>query len=91
MEAALPWVILQAFGSVIAVFMLVKSYQLGDATYVSVFEYSVMIFGPVFAWVALGQALGVWQIFGIGLIVFAGGIIAIRSGGEGVQLEAEPG
>ncbi|GAA6193139.1 DMT family transporter [Phaeobacter sp. NW0010-22] len=91
MEDALPWVILQAFGSVIAVFMLVKSYQLGDATYVSVFEYSVMIFGPVFAWIAFGQALGVWQIFGIGLIVFAGGIIAIRSGSEGVQLEAKPG
>lgn len=91
MGAAMPWVILQAIMSVVAVFMLIKSYQLGDATYVSIFEYSVMIFGPVFAWVTLGQTLGMWQIFGIGLIVLAGVIIALRSQGEGVQLEVEPG
>lgn len=76
---AWPWVLVQAFGSVTAVFLLIKAYQLGEPSHVAVFEYSVMIFGPLFAWVALGQIIGFWQIFGIGLIIGAGVIIAIRS------------
>ncbi|TMV09670.1 DMT family transporter [Ruegeria sediminis] len=80
MGGAAPWVVLQAVGSSLAVFMLIKAYQLGEPSYVAVFEYSVMIFGPLFAWVALGQTLGAPQILGVGLIAFAGGIIALRSG-----------
>ena len=79
MDGAAPWVLLQAVGSSIAVYMLIKAYQLGEPSYVAVFEYSVMVFGPLFAWVALGQAIGAPQIIGIGLIAFAGGIIALRS------------
>ncbi|MEP4702730.1 MAG: DMT family transporter, partial [Parasphingorhabdus sp.] len=52
MWEALPLVLLQAVGSVCGVFMIIKAYQLGEPSYVSVFEYSVMIFGPLFAWVA---------------------------------------
>lgn len=79
MWQALPWVGLQAIGSVISVFLIIKAYQLGEPSFVSVFEYSVMIFGPLFAWVAFGQAITFWQIFGITLIAGAGGIIAVRS------------
>ncbi len=79
MWSALPWVVLQAVGSVIGVFLIIKAYQLGEPSFVSVFEYSVMIFGPLFAWVAFGQAITFWQIIGIGLIAGAGGIIAVRS------------
>lgn len=79
MGDAVFWVVVQAVGSVTAVFMLIKAYQLGEASYVAVFEYSVMIFGPVFAWAVLGQGLGIWQIVGIALIALAGSIIAIRS------------
>jgi drug/metabolite transporter (DMT)-like permease len=74
-----PWVTMQAVGSVAGVFLIVKAYQLGDPSHVSVFEYSIMIFGPLFAWVAFGQQVTFWQIFGIVLIVVAGGIIAVRS------------
>lgn len=79
MDDALVWVVVQAVGSVTAVFMLIKAYQLGEPSYVAVFEYSVMIFGPVFAWAVLGQGLGLWQMAGIGLIALAGSIIALRS------------
>lgn len=79
MGAAGPWVLVQAVGSLAAVFMLIKAYQLGEPSQVSVFEYSVMVFGPLFAWVALGQVLGPWQVAGIALIAVAGGIIALRS------------
>ena len=76
---ALPLVLLQAIGSVCGVFMIIKAYQLGEPSYVSVFEYSVMIFGPLFAWLALGQQVGGWQVLGIGFIALAGIIIAFRS------------
>jgi drug/metabolite transporter (DMT)-like permease len=38
-----------------------------------------MIFGPLFAWVALGQTIGVMQIFGIGLIATAGAVLGWRA------------
>ena len=79
MEAALPWVALQAVGSTAAVFMLIKAYQLGEPSYVAVFEYSVMIFGPLFAWVVMGQGIGPLQIAGIALIAAAGAVLAWRA------------
>lgn len=79
MEAALPWVALQAVGFTAAVFMLIKAYQLGEPSYVAVFEYSVMIFGPLFAWVVMGQGIGPLQIAGIALIAVAGAVLAWRA------------
>ena len=79
MDAAWPWVALQAVGSTVAVFMLIKAYQLGDPSYVSVFEYSVMIFGPLFAWVVTGQGIAPLQVAGIGLIATAGIVLGWRS------------
>lgn len=79
MWTAAPWVVLQAFGSCAGVFLIIKAYQLGEASYVSVFEYSVMIFGPVFAFFTYGQTVGPMQIIGIAFIALAGIIIAVRS------------
>jgi len=79
MQRALPWVVVQAVGSVAGVFLIIKAYQQGEPSYVSVFEYSVMVFGPLFAWVAFGQPVGPWQVAGIALIAAAGAIIAVRS------------
>lgn len=79
MWQAAPWVLVQAVGSVAGVFLIIKAYQLGEPSYVSVFEYSVMIFGPLFAWFAFGQPVGWFQVAGIVLIAAAGGIIAVRS------------
>lgn len=80
MQDAVPWIIVQAVGSTIAVFMLIKAYQVGEPSYVAVFEYSVMIFGPLFAWVAFGQSIGLMQIGGIGLIATAGALLGWRAG-----------
>lgn len=76
---ALPLVVLQAVGSVAGVFLIIRAYQLGEPSYVSVFEYAVMVFGPVYALWAFGQTIGPWQVAGIGLIVLAGAVIALRS------------
>ncbi len=78
MQEALPWVAVQAVGSTIAVFMLIKAYQLGEPSYVAVFEYSVMIFGPLFAWIVFAQTLGPMQIIGIGMIASAGALLGWR-------------
>lgn len=75
----LPWVVVQAVGSLVGVFLIIRAYQMDDPTNVAVFEYSVMVFGPLFAWVLFGQTLGVWQGIGIGLIAAAGVTIALRS------------
>ncbi|NVO55823.1 DMT family transporter [Rhodobacteraceae bacterium B1Z28] len=80
MQPALLWIAIQAVGSTFAVFMMIKAYQVGEPSYVAVFEYSVMIFGPVFAWIALGQELGGIQIAGIGLIAVAGALLGWRAG-----------
>lgn len=79
MWTSAPWVGLQVAGSVVAVFLIIRAYQIGEPSYVAVFEYSVMIFGPMFAWVAFGQPVTSWQAVGIALIAAAGGIIAVRS------------
>ncbi|WP_050603295.1 DMT family transporter [Ruegeria sp. 6PALISEP08] len=79
MAPAMLWIAIQAVGSTAAVFMLVKAYQVGEPSYVAVFEYSVMIFGPLFAFVALGQTLGIMQISGIVLIAAAGALLGWRS------------
>lgn len=76
---AAPWIFVQAVGSVIGVFLIIRAYQLGAPSYVSVFEYTVMIFGPAFAWIAFDQALSLVQLSGIALIAVAGAVIAMRS------------
>ncbi|WP_209503242.1 MULTISPECIES: DMT family transporter [unclassified Ruegeria] len=79
MGPAIPWLVTQAIGSTIAVFMLIKAYQVGEPSYVAVFEYSVMIFGPLFAFVAFGQTIGVFQISGILMIAAAGLLLGWRA------------
>lgn len=74
----------QAVFSVAGVFLIIRAYQIGEASYVAVFEYSVMIFGPLFAWLAFGQTLGPVQMIGIVMIAIAGAIIALRSRSDSV-------
>ena len=87
---AWPYLLMQVFGSVIGVSMLNRAYQMGEASHVAVFEYSIMIFGPFFGWWLLGQPVTWVQGAGIALIVLAGVIIAVRSM-EAVGLDPRPG
>jgi drug/metabolite transporter (DMT)-like permease len=63
----------------VGVFLLIRAYQWGEASQVSVLEYSIMIFGPFFAWLFMGQSITLMMMAGIALIMVAGGIIAVRS------------
>ena len=78
-ETIFPYIAMQAVISVAGVFLLIRAYQWGEASQVSVLEYSIMIFGPFFAWLFMGQSITLMMMVGIGLIMIAGGIIAVRS------------
>ena len=77
--AALPFILLQAVGSVLGVGLIIRAYQLGSASYVAVYEYSVFISGPFFAWMLFGQTVTAVQTGGILLVAAAGIVIAWRS------------
>ncbi len=69
----------QAVGSIAGVLLLTRGYQLGEASYVSINEYSMIVFASLFAWLMWGQTLGVIALIGIALIILSGIIIALRS------------
>jgi drug/metabolite transporter (DMT)-like permease len=48
-------------------------------TYVSIFEYSMLIFASTTAWVLFGDRLGPLGFVGIGVIIITGIVIAVRS------------
>lgn len=78
MTEALPYILLQAVGASLGVALLNRAYQIGEASHVTVFEYSVMAFGPFFGWWLLGQQITWAQGAGIVLIAGAGILIAVR-------------
>ena len=59
-----------------------RAYQVGGASIVAIFEYSVFLFGSVFALMLFGQTVDFWQGVGFALIIFGGVIIVLRSGRE---------
>ncbi|MGB7317094.1 MAG: DMT family transporter [Planktotalea sp.] len=77
----LTWVLIvvQAVGSLIGVGFLIRAYQSGEPSFVAVFEYSVFIFGPLFAYLLFGQGIAAQQMIGIAMIAAAGSLIALRS------------
>ena len=79
MEGVAWLVVGHVLGSIVGVFCLTKAYQLGEASQVAVFEYSIMIFGPAFAWAWFGQSMSLMQMGGVALIIAAGAVIALRS------------
>lgn len=79
-DATMIWVVIaQAVGSIIGVVLLTRGYQLGEASYVAINEYSLIVFASFFAWLMWGQLLGPFALVGIALIILSGGIIALRS------------
>ncbi len=73
------WVMVQAFGSLIAVGLLTRGYQLVEVSFVAVFEYAFLISAAFWAYMLWGQTLDMRSLLGIGLIIVAGVIIAVRS------------
>lgn len=77
--AAWVWILAQAAGSIVAVGAITRAYQIGEASYVAVFEYSLMVFAPLWAWVLWREDVGPSTMAGVSLIMLAGAVIAWRS------------
>ncbi|HCP82222.1 MAG TPA: EamA/RhaT family transporter [Octadecabacter sp.] len=79
-DSRMVWVTLaQAVGSIIGVGLLTRGYQLGEASYVAINEYSLIVFAAVFGWIMWGQTLGVIALIGVACIIASGSIIALRA------------
>jgi drug/metabolite transporter (DMT)-like permease len=72
------WTTVQAVGSLLGIGLIFRGYQLGEASAVAVFEYSLLVFASFWAWVLWGQTVGLLAICGMVLIALAGVVIALR-------------
>lgn len=73
------WTFVQAAGSLIAVAMLMRAYQIAEASRVSVFEYLNLPLAAFWGWLLWGEQLGVWAVLGMAFITLAGAMIALRA------------
>lgn len=69
------WSAVQAVGSILAVGLITRAYQIGSASYLAAFEYSLLVFGGFWAWILFGQTMSAMAFVGIALILFSGGFI----------------
>ena len=70
---------MQAAGSLIGVGLMVRAYQLAEASQVAVFEYLLLIASAIWGAVLWGQSFGAGAILGMAAIIGAGAIIALRA------------
>lgn len=72
----LGWTFVQAAGSLLGVGLVIKAYQMAEATTVSVFEYAILPISAGWTWLLWGETLDWTAWIGIALITLAGVIIA---------------
>lgn len=77
---ALSWwiILLQAVVSVGAIACLMKAYLTGDAPIVSIFEYTLLIFASVTAYILFGAVVSPLGLLGMGVIIGSGLVVAWR-------------
>jgi drug/metabolite transporter (DMT)-like permease len=76
--AMLFWIAAQAVGAMIGILCIFRAYQIGEASQVAIFEYSLLIFASAWAWYLWGQAVPPLGLLGMALIIASGTTIAIR-------------
>lgn len=69
------WTFVQAAGSLLGVGLMVRAYQVAEASRVSVMEYVILPASAAWTWVLWGQGLSILATLGMGLIVAAGVLI----------------
>lgn len=71
------WTFVQAAGSLLGVGMMIRAYQITDASKASVLEYIILPASAFWTWVIWGKGLEPLAVIGMALIVVAGSIIAL--------------
>lgn len=72
-------IVVQGVGSLIGVGLSIRAYQLADASFVAVFENTLLVFATVWAVILWGEVPDTLGLVGLACIAAAGVIIAIRS------------
>lgn len=72
------WTFVQAAGSLLAVGMMIRAYQIADAGRVAILEYVILPASAFWTWALWDETLGPMAVAGIALIFTAGLIIALR-------------
>ena len=73
------WTVVQGLGSLIAVSGLIRGYQIAEPTYITVFEYSFLIFAGFWGWVLWKELPDAIGFIGIAAIIGAGIVITVRT------------
>jgi drug/metabolite transporter (DMT)-like permease len=73
------WTFVQAAGSLVGVGMMIRAYQITDASKASVLEYVILPASAFWTWVLWGTGLAPLAVAGMVLIVAAGSMIALRA------------
>ena len=78
-QAFWVWTFVQAAGSLLGVGLMVRAYQIADATRVSVIEYTILPASAAWSWVIWGEVLSAIAVLGMAMIVAAGIWIALKA------------
>ncbi len=78
------WTFIQAAGSLLGVGLMVRAYQVADATRVSVFEYAILPASAAWSWLIWGEVLTPMAVAGMAMIVAAGIMIALSAKDAGL-------
>ena len=78
-QAFWVWTFVQAAGSLLGVGLMVRAYQIADATRVSVIEYTILPASAAWSWVIWGEVLSPIAVLGMAMIVAAGIWIALKA------------
>ena len=73
------WTFFQAAGSLFGVGMMIRAYQIAEASRVSVFEYMILPASAFWGWLIWSEVLTPLAIVGMVLIAAAGVVIALRA------------
>lgn len=74
---AWAWTVAQAVFSLVAVGLVIRAYQLGEASHVAPFEYALLPFAMLWGFVLLGDTVDGAALAGLGLIVLSGGATSL--------------
>jgi drug/metabolite transporter (DMT)-like permease len=72
------WTVAQAGLALIAVGLIIRAYQVGEASFVAVYEYALLVFAVLWGWLLRGETVDAWAMAGIAAIVASGAVITLR-------------
>ncbi len=73
------WTAVQAAGSLLGVGLMIRAYQLAEASRVAVFEYVILPSSAFWSWALWGETVTPLAAIGMALIIAAGAMIALRA------------